>query len=109
MNSSLNLQTAESKKEQFQEYLEKSGVIDALTKVLVALYEAQERPPAENAIDFIKEYLGAPIGVDIDELRKTCERQRDEIGQLNKTIAEMTTKIESLNNGVPGQNVKPEN
>ena len=32
---------------------EKSGVIDALTKVLVGLYEVPEKPG--NAIDFIKE------------------------------------------------------
>jgi len=32
-------QTPESKKEEYRRYLEKSGVIDALTKVLVGLYE----------------------------------------------------------------------
>ncbi|SPQ96840.1 unnamed protein product (mitochondrion) [Plasmodiophora brassicae] len=90
------MQTAESKKEEFQAYLEKSGVIDALTKVLVGLYEVPERPAAENAIDFIKEYLGAPIGVDIDELRKTCDRQKEEIAVKDKTIAELTAKVEEL-------------
>ncbi|CAN0348881.1 unnamed protein product, partial [Ectocarpus sp. 13 AM-2016] len=44
--------TPESKKEEFRKYLEKSGVIDALTKVLVGLYEEPERPP--NAVDYIK-------------------------------------------------------
>ena len=48
-------QTPESKKEEFRKYLEKSGVIDALTKVLVGLYEEPERPP--NAVDYIKRYL----------------------------------------------------
>lgn len=47
-----NQQTPESKKEEFRKYLEKSGVIDALTKVLVGLYEEPERPP--NAVDYIK-------------------------------------------------------
>lgn len=47
-----NAQTPESKKEEFRKYLEKSGVIDALTKVLVGLYEEPERPP--NAVDYIK-------------------------------------------------------
>lgn len=45
-------QTPESKKEEYRKYLEKSGVIDALTKVLVGLYEEPERPP--NAVDYIK-------------------------------------------------------
>ena len=47
------MQNGEAKKEEFQRYLEKSGVIDALTKVLVGLYEVPEKPG--NAIDFIKE------------------------------------------------------
>ncbi|XP_078236036.1 C-Myc-binding protein isoform X2 [Pogona vitticeps] len=35
---------ADSKREQFRRYLEKSGVMDTLTKVLVALYEEPEKP-----------------------------------------------------------------
>jgi hypothetical protein len=57
-------QTPESKKEEFRKYLEKSGVIDALTKVLVGLYEEPERPA--NAVDYIKRYMGAPTGVDVE-------------------------------------------
>ena len=72
------LQSVESKKEEFQKYLEKSGVIDSLTKgtnvsflsscmishrfynvcltyvafsVLVGLYEAPDRPA--NAIEYV--------------------------------------------------------
>ncbi len=52
VNSLSKTQTPESKKEEFRKYLEKSGVIDALTKVLVGLYEEPERPP--NAVDYIK-------------------------------------------------------
>lgn len=51
-----SLKTPESKKEEFRKYLEKSGVIDALTKVLVGLYEEPERPP--NAVDYIKRQEG---------------------------------------------------
>ena len=36
--------SGESKKEEFRKYLEKSGVVDALTKVLVGLYEEPEKP-----------------------------------------------------------------
>jgi hypothetical protein len=61
---SLLAQTPESKKEEFRKYLEKSGVIDALTKVLVGLYEEPERPA--NAVDYIKRYMGAPTGVDVE-------------------------------------------
>lgn len=34
-------QGADNKKEEFRKYLEKSGVVDALTKVLVGLYEVR--------------------------------------------------------------------
>lgn len=48
----------DSRKEEFQRYLEKSGVIDSLTKVLVGLYELPEKPV--NAIDFIKVSISSP-------------------------------------------------
>ncbi|XP_076862747.1 C-Myc-binding protein [Brachyhypopomus gauderio] len=47
---------SESKREQFRRYLEKAGVMDGLTNVLVALYEATEKP--NDALDFIKQHLG---------------------------------------------------
>jgi hypothetical protein len=37
-------QTPEQKKEEFRKYLERSGVVDQLTKVLVGLYEEPEKP-----------------------------------------------------------------
>ena len=42
-------QSPDAKKEEFRKYLERSGVIDALTKVLVGLYEEPEKP--SNAIE----------------------------------------------------------
>ena len=50
-----SVQTTEAKKEEFRTYLEKAGVIDQLTKVLVGLYEEPEKPG--NAVDFIKSAL----------------------------------------------------
>lgn len=37
-------QPSDSKKEEFRKYLERAGVMDALTKVLVSLYEETEKP-----------------------------------------------------------------
>ena len=53
-----------SEKEEFRGYLEKNGVVDALTKVLVGLYEEQERPG--NGLEWVKQHLGATLGVDIE-------------------------------------------
>ena len=44
-------QSTESKKEDFRKYLEKGGVIDQLTQVLVGLYEEPDKP--DNAIEYI--------------------------------------------------------
>jgi len=43
-------------------------VTDALTKVLVGLYEEPDRPP--NAIDYVKKFLGAPANIDVDAMKK---------------------------------------
>lgn len=51
---------AENGKLAFRKYLEEHGVIRQLTRVLVGLYEAPERPL--NALDYIKRHLGAPTG-----------------------------------------------
>eukprot|EP00002_Diphylleia_rotans_P015256 TRINITY_DN295_c0_g1_i1.p3 TRINITY_DN295_c0_g1~~TRINITY_DN295_c0_g1_i1.p3 ORF type:complete len:105 (-),score=25.70 TRINITY_DN295_c0_g1_i1:709-1023(-) len=78
---------SDSKKEEFRKYLERSGVIDSLTKVLVGLYEEPEKP--SNALDFVKQYLGAPIGVDIDQLKTENENLKKENEELKKKLAEL--------------------
>merc|ERR1712138_211919 len=84
-------QTPDSKKEEFRKYLEKSGVIDALTKVLVRLYEEPEKPG--NALDFIKQYLGSSVGVDVDSLRAENDEQQKNIENLTKQLEEANAKL----------------
>ena len=67
----MSVQTTEQKKEDFRKYLEKAGVIDQLTKVLVGLYEEPEKPG--NVIDFIKKSLGAPSDTDVEALMSENE------------------------------------
>mmetsp|Transcript_8697 Transcript_8697/g.12981 ORF Transcript_8697/g.12981 Transcript_8697/m.12981 type:complete len:91 (+) Transcript_8697:67-339(+) len=86
-------QTPESKKQEFRKYLEKSGVIDAFTKVLVGLYEEPERP--QNAVDYIKRYMGAPAGVDVEALKAECEQLRKDKMDLENTIKELNSRLES--------------
>ncbi len=43
--------SSDQRKEEFRRYLERSGVIDALTKVLVGLYEDPEKPA--NALEYV--------------------------------------------------------
>jgi hypothetical protein len=65
--------------------LEKAGVVDALTKVLVGLYEEPERP--SHAVEYLKKYMGAPVGVDVDALRAENERLRAEVASLREQLA----------------------
>ena len=61
-------------------------MIDALTKVLVGLYEEPERPP--NAVDYIKRYIGAPQNVDVDSLKRENEQLRAQMDKLSKQMEE---------------------
>merc|ERR1712100_673221 len=83
----------DTKKEEFRRYLERSGVIDALTKVLVGLYEEPEKP--SNALDFIKMTLGAPTGVDFEALKAENEQLRSKCTALEAKVEELTAKLGS--------------
>jgi hypothetical protein len=63
----------------------------SLPAVLVGLYEEPERPP--NAVDYIKKYLGAPVGVDIDALRAENDRLKTENRSLHQTVEELNKRV----------------
>lgn len=83
--------TMDFKKEEFRKYLEKSGVLDSLTKVLVGLYEEPERPA--NALDYMKRYLGAPAGVDVDGLKETVDGLRRENEELKRQLSQAKRQL----------------
>ncbi|XP_077384021.1 C-Myc-binding protein [Festucalex cinctus] len=81
------------KREQFRRYLEKAGVVDSLTSVLVALYEQPEKPT--NALEFVKQHLGTPGLTDADtealqqevvDLRQRCARLEEENLELKAKL-----------------------
>ena len=79
-----SVQTTEQKKEEFRAYLDRAGVIDQLTKVLVGLYEEPEKPG--NAVEFIKRQLGAPSDTDVELLKSDNEKLRQEKAELEQKI-----------------------
>ena len=95
----MSVQTTEQKKEEFRKYLEKAGVIDQLTKVLVGLYEEPEKPG--NVIEFIKKSLGAPSDSDVDSLMAENE-------MLKKTQEELNAKIQGLEAELAAEKAKQE-
>nr|XP_046256534.1 c-Myc-binding protein-like [Scatophagus argus] len=83
----------DSKREQFRRYLEKTGVLDSLTSVLVALYEQQEKP--KNALEFIRENLSTADTTSADsetllqevtDLRQRCARLAEENKDLKTRL-----------------------
>ncbi|XP_024251221.1 c-Myc-binding protein [Oncorhynchus tshawytscha] len=84
---------SESKREQFRRYLEKAGVLDTLTNVLVALYEETEKP--NNALDFLKHHLGVAgvetadvetLRLGVSELQQKCDLLMEENKELRKRL-----------------------
>jgi len=65
-----------------------------LILVLVGLYEEPERPP--NAVDYIKRYMGAPTGVDVEALRTENEQLKLEKVQLENTIKDLNSKVVNI-------------
>ena len=89
----MSVQTTEQKKEEFRKYLERSGVIDNLTKVLVGLYEEPEKPG--NPIEFIKKCLGAPSDTDVESLKAENEDLKRQMDQLTKKNEELKRELEA--------------
>lgn len=87
---------ADSKREEFRRYLEKAGVLDALTKVLVGLYEEPEKP--NNALDFLKQHLGAsgPETADVEALKLEVTELRQKVEQLTEENQELKAKLQQL-------------
>ncbi|XP_020212895.1 c-Myc-binding protein homolog [Cajanus cajan] len=81
----------EAKKEAFRKYLETSGAVDALTKVLVALYEQNDKP--SSALDFIQQKLSCPSIAEYDKFQAEFSdlqiRYNDLLAAHHKTCKEL--------------------
>merc|ERR1712176_32128 len=85
--------------EEFQKYLEKAGVIDQLTKLLVSLYENPDRP--ENALDYIRNFLGANIAQNANDDSKELQQR---ISDLEQQLKEKYDEINQLKQQLNAQN-----
>lgn len=73
----------ECKREEFRRYLEKTGVMDALTKVLVLLYEETDKP--DDALLFIQNTLAKQTGNEtLDELKAQIAELQEKITMLEE-------------------------
>jgi len=72
----------ESKRDEFRRYLEKAGVMDALTKVLVGLYEEPEKP--NDALMYLKTHLSVahPDQAELESMRTELQFAKHQIDSL---------------------------
>lgn len=86
----------EAKKEAFRKYLESNGIVDALTKVLVALYEQNDKP--SSALEFIQERLGGPSVAVYNKLQSEMADLQVKYDELLATHKETCKELEELKN-----------
>ncbi|KAK0081812.1 hypothetical protein PV325_011533 [Microctonus aethiopoides] len=84
-----NYKPNDSKREEFRRYLERSGVLDALTKVLVSLYEEPEKP--DDALEYIKKHLGGTSGPTTES--ENLEKKLQDVEAENR---DLKMKLEKL-------------
>ncbi|CAH9147428.1 unnamed protein product [Cuscuta epithymum] len=88
----------EAKKEAFRKYLETSGVLDSLTKVLVALYEQNDKP--SSAIDFIQQKMGGPTVSEYENIQAQLSDLQIKYDELLALHQEKCRELELKNTQV---------
>lgn len=69
-------------------------MIDALTKVLVLLYEEPDKPP--HALDWIRTRLGAPAGVDVEGIRQDNRQLSEQVAELQAEKQALLNRLHEL-------------
>lgn len=85
----MSFKPIDGKRDEFRKYLERTGVLEAITKVLIKLLNAPERP--ENAVEFIRNNLGVTLSQanTIKQLTADLEDAQNEIAQLKRTVEQL--------------------
>ncbi|XP_068248349.1 c-Myc-binding protein-like [Palaemon carinicauda] len=87
--SNVALKTMDSEREKFRTYVEKSGVMSALTDVLVRLYEEPNRP--SDALTYIKETLGS-AEIDAHRMQALQAKVKEQQSQIDSHLATIKAK-----------------
>eukprot|EP00049_Salpingoeca_infusionum_P000420 m.39807 g.39807 ORF g.39807 m.39807 type:complete len:105 (-) comp10360_c0_seq1:60-374(-) len=100
--------TIDAKKEEFRNYLDKGGVVDALTKALVGLFEEPEKPA--NPIEFLTQHFSPTdsSGTDIEALIKENEDLKAEKEEMLARIHELEKQLEQSASGAAAEEEQAE-
>ena len=110
----------ESKREEFRRYLEKGGVVDAVTRkfaaarleekhsfllpgALVALYEEAEKP--NNATEFVRRFMGAsgPDSAEVEFIKNELMAAREKFEELTRDNEQLKEKLQKYEGSERGQ------
>ena len=89
----LLIQPTEGKRDEFTSYLEKAGVVENLTEVLINLYEETERPKFPT--EYIKANLKSSDAKDNEAILQN-NKIREENRKLKQRIIELERNIERI-------------
>ncbi|XP_023019586.1 c-Myc-binding protein homolog [Leptinotarsa decemlineata] len=88
MTTNQTFKPSEGKREEFRKYLEKNGIMDALTKVLVNLYEEVDKP--EDALQYIIDKLSIQAGLDTQkQLISKLENANNQVKSLEEQLEQL--------------------
>lgn len=83
----------ESKRVQYRKYLERAGVIDALSKALIKLYEEQNKP--DDAIRFVRKFMceSCPDDTQFDAMKADLEEAKKTISKLEQDLERLKDQM----------------
>ncbi|XP_050439127.1 c-Myc-binding protein [Adelges cooleyi] len=84
----------DSRREEFQDYLERSGVLDTITKVFLMLYNEPEKP--SNPIEYVRKnlYSNNPDEQEIAQLKPKIEEANAKLVKLQIARDELKALLE---------------
>ena len=83
----------ERKRELFQRYLDEKKVNDLLSKIIVSLYEINEKP--SDPLQYIRDYLAeTDRNVDLIAIHAENEKLKKKVDELTKKLAVLTDQLE---------------
>lgn len=84
----------ETKKENFRKYLEEKGMMNILTKLLVELYERNDRPIGpEASFEYCSKFFSKLEGVDINVVNTEIEQNKEKLKELEEKFDELDKEL----------------
>jgi hypothetical protein len=76
---------------EFRKYLDEQGLMAELVKILVQLYETNERP--SDSVGFCRDHFSKVGGIDINVVQAESAKITERIAELNEKIADLEKEL----------------